>query len=83
MMGAIRARLVRRSWLGRIRPGLVVSLLLTISGCASQRPPSLLETAKAAAYLDARRTCMLSVEPEQRQYAAQACHDWARQMTGQ
>ena len=79
-MGAIRAR---RPWLGRIHPGLAASLLLTLVGCASQRPPSLLEQAKAAAYFDARRTCMLSVEPEQRQYAAQACHDWARRVTGQ
>jgi hypothetical protein len=79
-MGAIRAR---RPWLGCIHPGLATSLLLTLVGCASQRPPSLLEQAKAAAYLDARRTCMLSVEPEQRQYAVEACHSWARRVTGQ
>jgi hypothetical protein len=64
-------------------PGLAASLILTLVGCASQRPPSLLDQAKAAAYLDARRTCMLSVEPEQRQYAVEACHRWARRVTGQ
>lgn len=77
-MGEIRAR---RPSLGRIHPGLAASLILTLAGCASQRPPSLLEQAKAAAYLDARRTCMLSVQPEQRQYYIDACQSLAWRVT--
>lgn len=64
-----------------IRLNLAASLALTLSGCASQHPPSLLDQAKAAAYLDARRTCMLSVQPEQRQYYIDACQSWAWRVT--